>query len=56
MASKRRRGKQATTASSDQVPDDAAGAELLDLQGGRRTLAQFWKDQPVVLVFLRHFG
>ena len=33
-----------------------AGIELSDWQGTPRKLADFWIDQPVVLVFLRHFG
>lgn len=30
--------------------------ELSDWQGDRQTLASFWKERPVVLVFIRHFG
>jgi len=30
--------------------------ELEDTRGGRSALGAFWRDRPVVLVFLRHFG
>jgi hypothetical protein len=33
-----------------------SGIELDDWQGERRTLGDFWREQPVVLVFIRHFG
>jgi hypothetical protein len=33
-----------------------AGLELLDWQGERVRLADLWKDRPIVLVFIRHFG
>jgi hypothetical protein len=33
-----------------------SGVELEDWQGRRRVLADFWQQQPVVLVFIRHFG
>jgi hypothetical protein len=35
----------------------ALGAlELDDATGSPRRLGDLWRDQPVVLVFLRHFG
>lgn len=55
MANKKR-GKAPAATSSDRIPAEAARAELLDLEGGEHTLAQLWKEQPAVLVFLRHFG
>ncbi len=30
--------------------------ELLDWQGAPRRLETFWKERPIVLVFIRHFG
>lgn len=33
-----------------------AGIELADWQGESVPLAELWKTQPVVLVFIRHFG
>jgi hypothetical protein len=33
-----------------------AAVELSDSNGSTRRLGDFWADQPVVLVFLRHFG
>jgi hypothetical protein len=38
------------------VDPAAAAAEIEDLEGGRHRLAALWRDRPVVLVFLRHFG
>lgn len=38
------------------MPGEATRARLLDLDGAEHTLAELWKDRPVVLVFLRHFG
>jgi hypothetical protein len=32
------------------------GIELEDWQGERRSLGDLWRRQPVVLVFIRHFG
>jgi hypothetical protein len=56
MASKKQQGKTPAATSSDRIPADAARAALVDLEGAEHTLAQTWKDRPVVLVFLRHFG
>ncbi len=33
-----------------------SGIELSDWTGEQVRLGTFWKDQPVVLVFIRHFG
>lgn len=33
-----------------------AGIELEDDRGERRRLGAFWRERPVVLVFIRHFG
>ena len=30
--------------------------ELSDGQGGRHRLEELWRERPVVLVFIRHFG
>ena len=38
------------------VSPEAAAVEVEDLDGTRVPLAALWKAQPVVLVFLRHFG
>jgi hypothetical protein len=33
-----------------------SGIELSDWQGKSVRLAELWKEQPIVLVFIRHFG
>ncbi len=33
-----------------------AGIELSDWQGERLPLGALWRERPVVLVFIRHFG
>jgi hypothetical protein len=33
-----------------------AHIELEDWQGERRRLEELWRERPVVLVFIRHFG
>jgi len=33
-----------------------SGIELEDWRGQRVELGSLWQDQPVVLVFIRHFG
>jgi len=33
-----------------------SGIELSDWRGESIRLGEFWKEQPVVLVFIRHFG
>ena len=40
----------------DAVPSATAKLELEDLDGGRVPLGYLWREQPAVLVFLRHFG
>jgi hypothetical protein len=30
--------------------------DLADWSGERRDLGTFWRDRPIVLVFIRHFG
>jgi len=56
MAKKKQPAKAPAATSPDRIPAEAAQAELLGLDGAEQTLAQLWKQQPVVLVFLRHFG
>jgi hypothetical protein len=34
----------------------AAATEVEDLDGERHRLGSLWRERPVVLVFLRHFG
>jgi len=38
------------------IPHRLAPIELEDDRGGRQRLGDLWRDQPVVLVFIRHFG
>ena len=38
------------------IVDKLADIELADWQGGRERLGTYWRDRPVVLVFVRHFG
>lgn len=33
-----------------------SGIELSDWQGQRVRLETLWQEQPIVLVFIRHFG
>jgi len=33
-----------------------AGIELSDWEGVPTRLGSFWEEQPIVLVFIRHFG
>jgi len=33
-----------------------SGIELAEWTGGSRKLEAYWKEQPIVLVFIRHFG
>jgi hypothetical protein len=40
-----------TTASSD-----LGAATVLDLDGREHALDSLWRDQPIVLAFVRHFG
>jgi hypothetical protein len=38
------------------VPETAARARILDLEGAELELQETWRERPVVLTFLRHFG
>ncbi len=33
-----------------------AGIELFDAKGKSHVLGALWREQPVVLAFIRHFG
>jgi hypothetical protein len=33
-----------------------AGIELASWDGAKTSLGETWRDRPVVLVFIRHFG
>jgi len=33
-----------------------SGVSLVDAAGTSHRLGDLWRDQPIVLVFLRHFG
>ncbi len=35
---------------------EASQTRLVDLDGNGVVLADLWRERPVVLVFLRHFG
>jgi hypothetical protein len=38
------------------VEERAPDVTVLDGRGRRRRLSSFWKAEPAVLVFLRHYG
>ena len=38
------------------VPARLAPIELEESRGERIALGTYWRDSPVVLIFLRHFG
>jgi hypothetical protein len=38
------------------IASKLSGIELADWSGDRRDLETFWREQPIVLVFIRHFG
>ena len=38
------------------IDPEAAAVLVEDLEGRSRRLGDLWRDRPVVLVFLRHFG
>jgi hypothetical protein len=40
----------------EHVPDDVAGARVLDASGAELEVGNFWKRGPCLLVLLRHFG
>jgi hypothetical protein len=39
-----------------QIGDAAPGVTIRDTDGHPLELAALWRDQPVALVFIRHFG
>jgi len=39
-----------------QIGDHAPDAIVTTLDGQQVSLASYWQTQPVLLVFLRHFG
>jgi hypothetical protein len=43
-------------ATAARIPAAAGAVSLEDLEGRRLRLDSLWRDAPVVLVFLRHFG
>jgi hypothetical protein len=38
------------------IAERLADIELDDWSGERRRLGDLWRERPVVLVFIRHFG
>lgn len=34
----------------------ATDAEVLLADGSKKTLSEFWREKPLALIFLRHFG
>lgn len=38
------------------VSPQAASAVIRDLDGNEVALQELWRDRPVVLAFVRHFG
>jgi hypothetical protein len=40
----------------ERIPEPAARARILDLDGQQHELRELWAQRPVVLVFVRHFG
>ncbi len=38
------------------IANKLSGIELSDWTGDRERLGTFWQEQPIVLVFIRHFG
>jgi len=54
MSAAKKRGRQDAPPAA--VAPEAAAAVVRDLEGGRHRLDELWRDGPVVLVFLRHFG
>lgn len=39
-----------------QIGDAAPNVAVFDTEGKTVHLAEYWRDQPLVLAFLRHFG
>jgi hypothetical protein len=46
----------ALAAKPDAIPEAAARARILGLDGREHELQELWAERPVVLVFVRHFG
>ena len=44
------------TVEDPQVGGQAPDVELFDTEGGRVSLSKFWRERPLVLIFLRHLG
>ncbi len=42
--------------SGPKVGDLAPNVTVFDTEGKAVFLADYWRDQPIVLAFLRHFG
>ncbi len=42
--------------SGPNIGDPAPNVAVFDTEGKTVYLADYWRDQPVVLAFLRHFG
>ena len=40
----------------EEVPAALADCVVLDERGGNQRLGELWKERPVVLAFVRHFG
>ena len=40
----------------EKIPEAAARAKIRDLEGTEHELQETWRERPVVLAFLRHFG
>jgi peroxiredoxin len=38
------------------IGDPAPDVTVLDTQGKPVTLSEYWRDGPILLTFLRHFG
>ena len=49
-------GVRLALATMDLAGEPVARAVIRDLDGQQHSLAELWAAQPVVLVFLRHFG
>ena len=48
--------KTKTTRIPPQLGDQAPDAKLPDTSGRVRNLSEFWRDSPLLLIFLRYFG
>jgi|RhiMethySRZTD1v2_1073278.scaffolds.fasta_scaffold190354_3 hypothetical protein len=42
--------------SMETVPPELAACELTDENGAKVRLGDLWRDHPIVLAFVRHFG